>query len=331
MTAVTQRRTSGGVVLALLAAGGFGTSGSFASALVDAGWTPGAVVTARTALAALALTVPALVQLRRRWPDLRAWGTPAAWRAGRTVLLYGLVAIAACQLAFFSAVQRIDVGIALLLEYLGVVLVVLWVWVRHGQRPRGLTVVGGVASLVGLVLVLDLTGAALDPIGVLWGLGAAVGLALFYLLSARSEDALPPLVMAWGGMIAATLGLLLAEAVGALPVRFVLTEVSLAGHLVSWLVPVLGLSVLAGAIAYVAGIGAARSLGARTSSFLGLTEVLFAILFAWLLLGQLPVGIQLLGGAVILAGVTLVRIDELRVPIVRAARSPAPSARALSR
>jgi len=40
--------------------------------------------------------------------------------------------------------------------------------------------------------------------------------------------------------------------------------------------------------------------------------VLFAILFAWLLLGQLPSPVQFLGGAFILAGVTLVRVDELR-------------------
>ena len=62
----------------------------------------------------------------------------------------------------------------------------------------------------------------------------------------------------------------------------------------SWLVPVLGLSVVAAAIAYVVGIGAARMLGAKLASFVGLTEVLFAVLFAWLLLGQLPTVIQLL-------------------------------------
>jgi drug/metabolite transporter (DMT)-like permease len=49
------------------------------------------------------------------------------------------------------------------------------------------------------------------------------------------------------------------------------------------------------------------------SSFIGLTEVLFAVLFAWVLLAELPTAMQLVGGLLILAGVTLVRIDELRV------------------
>jgi drug/metabolite transporter (DMT)-like permease len=57
---------------------------------------------------------------------------------------------------------------------------------------------------------------------------------------------------------------------------------------------------------------AARALGSKLASFVGLTEVLFAVLFAWLLLGQLPTVVQLLGGALIVAGVAMVRIDELR-------------------
>ena len=74
----------------------------------------------------------------------------------------------------------------------------------------------------------------------------------------------------------------------------------------------LGLSLLAAVIAYVAGIGAARRLGAKLASFIGMAEVLFAIAFAWLLLGQLPSVVQFLGGAFILAGVALVRSDELK-------------------
>ncbi|HEY0717548.1 MAG TPA: EamA family transporter, partial [Streptosporangiaceae bacterium] len=67
---------------------------------------------------------------------------------------------------------------------------------------------------------------------------------------------------------------------------------------------------------YVAGIGAARRLGAKLASFIGMTEVLFAIAFAWLALGQLPTSIQFAGGLFILAGITLVRAGE-RAPVPR--------------
>jgi drug/metabolite transporter (DMT)-like permease len=88
--------------------------------------------------------------------------------------------------------------------------------------------------------------------------------------------------------------------------------VRLAGTTVPWWVPVIGLSVIAAALAYAVGIVAARMLGATLASFVGLSEVLFAVLFAWLLLNQLPRGVQLVGGVLIVAGVALVRVDELR-------------------
>ena len=78
----------------------------------------------------------------------------------------------------------------------------------------------------------------------------------------------------------------------------------------NWLVPLLGLSVVAAAVAYAAGINAARLLGARLASFVGLTEVLFAVLFAWLLLGELPHASQLIGGVLIVAGIGLVKLSE---------------------
>ena len=87
-------------------------------------------------------------------------------------------------------------------------------------------------------------------------------------------------------------------------------DVVLAGHHTSWLVPVLGLSLVAAAIAYAAGIAAARMLGAKLASFVGLTEVLFGVLFAWLALSQQPSLVQLLGGLAVLAGIALVRADE---------------------
>ena len=296
-----------GLGLALLSAATFGTSGTFASALIGGGWSPGAAVLARIAMAALILTPPALIRLRGRWAVLR--------RGAGRVAAYGLFAVAAPQLCYFNAVARIPVGVALLLEYLGVVLVVGWLWLRHGQRPRRLTIVGGAVAIAGLAMVLNLSGPArLSPAGVIWALLAAAGLATFFVLSAGGEkEPLPPLVMAWAGMCAGAAALAVAAWTGALPMAAGTGDVRVAGHQVSWIAPLLGLSLVASVISYLAGIGAARRLGAKLASFVGMAEVLFAILFAWLLLGQLPSAVQFLGGAFILAGVAMVRLDELRL------------------
>jgi len=302
---IQQRAAAAGLGLALLSAATFGTSGSFARSLTDAGWSSGAAVAARISVAALILAVPAVVSMRGRWHVLR--------RNVGMVAIYGLVAVAGCQVFFFNAVQHLSIGVALLLEYLGTVLVVGWMWLRHGHRPPRLTVAGSVVALVGLAFVIDVTGGSrLDWVGVLWGLGAAVGLATYFVLSAKGDGDLPPVAMASAGMSIGAVALFSLGALGALPMHASFGTVGFAGHRAHWLVPVIGLSLVAAAIAYVAGIAAARILGPKLASFVGLTEVLFAMLVAWLLLAELPTGVQLAGGVLIVAGVALVRVDDLR-------------------
>ena len=79
---------------------------------------------------------------------------------------------------------------------------------------------------------------------------------------------------------------------------------------VAWWLPMLLLGVVTAALAYVTGIAATRRLGSRLASFVALTEVLAAVLWAWVLLGELPRSVQLLGGVLILAGVVRERSAE---------------------
>jgi drug/metabolite transporter (DMT)-like permease len=305
-----------GLSLALLSAATFGTSGVFARSLLDAGWTAGSAVTARVAVAALVLAIPALIAMRGRWHVAR--------RSLGTIALYGAYSVAGTQVAYFYAVQHLPVSVALLLEYSGILVVVLWMWARHGQRPARLTVAGAAVALIGLVLVLNLAGGGeIDLIGVMWGMIAAVGLATYFVLSARVDPELPSIALASGGMAVGAVALALAGLVGLMPTGATFGDVPFAGHAVSWLVPVLGLSVVAAVVAYVAGIGAARLLGASLSSFVGLTEVLFAVLFAWLWLSELPTWVQAAGGVLIIAGIVLVRLGMDRQ--AGAAPEPAPA------
>ncbi|OJF15011.1 EamA family transporter [Couchioplanes caeruleus] len=303
------RRSAGvGFGLALLSAATFGTSGTFARSLIDAGWSADAAVAARVGAAAVILLVPALFALRGRWQ--------VAGRSLGDIGLFGLLAVGGAQVGFFNAVRYLPVGVALLLEYSGIVLVVLWMWARHGERPRGLTVAGAAAAVAGLALVLDLAGggAEVDPVGVLWGMVAAVGLAAYFVLSARVDPRLPSIALACGGMASGAIILLVLGAVGAMPMRATFGTVVLGGHVMSWIVPVAGLVLVAAVVAYVAGIAAARVLGAALASFAGLTEVLFAVVIAWLVLGELPSVAQGVGGTFIIAGIALVRLDQLRHP-----------------
>ncbi len=306
---MSPRSTGTGIALALLSAATFATSGPFAKSLLETGWTPGAVVFLRIAGAALLLAVPTARALSGRWHLLR--------RSWRQVLAYGMAAVALPQLAFFYAVQHLSVGVALLLEYLALVMVVAWQCVAARRLPRTPTVVGIVLAVLGLLLVLDLLPVAggghvrVDGIGVLWGLLAAVGLTSYFLLSGHSDEAsLPPLALAGGGLMVGGVTFALLGYAGLLPMTFPTDDVSLAGFQVPWWLAVVELAVFAAATAYVTGIAATRMLGAKLASFVGLSEVMFAVLFAWVLLGELPRPVQLVGGLVLLAGVVAVRSEN---------------------
>lgn len=295
-------RTLGGFGLAVASAASFGMAGALARGLLDAGWSAGAAVTVRVLGAALVLLVPALVALRGRWGLLA--------RHTRLVTAYGLAAVALTQLAYFNAVRHMSVGVALLIEYTAPVAVVAWLWLRRGERPHRLTLIGGVLAGLGLLLVLDVvTGAAVSAVGTGWALLAMVGAATYFVLSADDNE-LPPLVLATAGLLVGGLGLLLAGLVGVVPMATSTSPVTYDGTTVGWWVPLVALALVTAAIAYVAGIAAARLLGSRVASFTALSEVLFALLFAWLLLAELPRALQLVGGVLVVVGVVVVRLGE---------------------
>jgi drug/metabolite transporter (DMT)-like permease len=321
MSTVTDDRSVAGVrlglPLAVAAAFSFGMSGAWARGLIDAGWSPGAAVTVRVWVAALVLLIPAVLSLRGRWGALRK-------NAGM-VAAYGLLAVAATQLCYFQAVAVMDVGIALLIEYTAPIAVILWLWLRRGERPSRRSVIGAVIAFVGLVLMLDIvTGAEVNVPGILWALAAMVGAASYFLLSARADTGLPPIALAGGGLLLGAVGLSVAGAVGILPLAWTTDDITYRFGTVPWFVPVLAIGLIATALAYLLGIASTRMLGSRLASFVALSEVVAALLFGWLLLGQLPDLLQALGGALVLVGVVIVKLGE---PAPARADGASPSAR----
>lgn len=295
-----------GIVIMLVSAAAFAMSGPFVKPLLAVGWSPGSATMLRTAGAAVILFVPALLALRGRWSVLR--------RRGGLIAAYGVVAVVGTQLGYFSAIEYLPVGVALLIEYLAPVILVLVGWVISRRHPGALTLAGSGLAIIGLVLVLDLAGASTPDLrGVAWAAGAAISLCGYYVLSARSGSDLPPVVLAGGGMVVATGALGILGATGLVPLRASTADVVLLGNQTSWLVPALvivGISTVAG---YLLGIAGSARVGSRLASFLGLTEVLFAVITAWLLLGDVPGPVQIGGGALILLGVVLVKAQPTRL------------------
>lgn len=307
-------RLAAGLLLAVVSATTFGMSGALARGLLDTGWSPGAVVLVRIGLAALVVAPFGAVSLRGRWGLLR--------RNAGLITTYGVLAVAGAQFCYFSAVSHMQVGPALLIEYTAPAGVVVWLWLRHGQRPGAVTLVGAGLAALGLVLVLDLlSGADLSTAGVLWALAAMVGAASYFLMSADESNGLPPIALAAGGLVVGTVVLGLLGALGVLPMHASTAATAYAGRAFAWWVPLVVLGVVTAAVSYTTGIAAGRRLGSRLASFVALLEVVAGVLFAWLLLDELPRTVQLLGGLLILAGVVAVKLGERDV--VRVEPTPA--------
>src|SRR5689334_1486477 len=256
MGTFTPDRTTRGLLWAIASAASFGLSGSLARGLMDAGWSSAAAVVVRLLVGAAVLVPLALRHLRGRWGLLR--------RHLGLVTAYGLVAVAGCQLAYFNAVAHMQVGVALLIEYTAPVPVVLWMWLRHGQRPGALTALGALIGVAGLVLVLDVvSGVQISAVGVLWALGAMAGAATYFVLSssAGGDDGLPGTVLAAAGLVVGSVVLAVAGLLGVVPLAVSTDPVEFAAVTVAWWLPLLTLGVVTAAIAYVTGIAAVRALG----------------------------------------------------------------------
>lgn len=285
-----------GLGFALVSAFAFAGSGPFAKALIGAGFSPLHAAWLRMAGAAVVLVplvlllrgTASLTVVRRHWPQL---------------VLYGVSAIAICQTLYFVAASRLPVGVAVLLEFTGPVLVVGWLrFVRGAHVPRS-AVTGVAIALLGLACVVEVwSGLRLDLVGLLAGLGAAACNASYFLLLDRMTGSVEPLVMTSAGMV-----------VGALVLTVFATPWSAPWHVFGeslavgdrsapawtfavWLVAISTL------VAYLAGAAAVQRLSAAIGGAVAYLEVVGASVFAWLLLNEALTAAQIVGGSIVVVG-----------------------------
>src|SRR6478735_6679513 len=114
------------------------SSGPVVKPLLDEGWSLGAALLIRMGISGLLLSPALIVAIVRERSFLR--------RHGMLILGFGLTAVAGCQLLFFSAMQRMPVAIALLIQYLAPVLLVGLAWVRTRRAPSRLALVGSAVA-----------------------------------------------------------------------------------------------------------------------------------------------------------------------------------------
>ena len=331
MDQAVRTRTTG-LLFAVVSSVAFGASGPFGKALINAGVSPLQATWLRVAGAALVL-VPLVLLLRG----------PAAVRALRPHLpalaLYGLTGMAGCQALYFVAASRLPVGIAILLEFTGPVLVLVWLRLVRRAPVHRTAALGVAVAVVGLALVVQVWhGLRLDALGLAAGLGAAACQAAYFLIIDRFTGEVDPLAMSAAGTVAGTAVLSLLAAPWTLPFHLLGTAVPVGGHtapgwtLAAWII------LVSTVLAYITGVAGVQRLSAQVAGAICYTEAVAAILIAWAVLGERLTLVQAVGGAVVLAGAYIAQRavidpaatapDEGPVPDGSAADGPAPDGRA---
>lgn len=282
----------------------FGTNASVSKVVLTAGIEPARLAALRCTGAALGV----LVVLGVTRPDrLRV-----ARRDLPALALLGLTGAAFIQWFYFVAIDRLPVGVALLLEFTGPLLIALFsrVVLRHAVHRHVWLALG--LTLGGLALVAQVWhDVGLDPIGVAAGFGSAACLATFYLLGKHALQRHDPMTLSFWTFIFASLFWAVAQPWWSFDPSALTARTSLLGALGGVQLPVwvaLGWVVVLGTLApYALEVAALRHLPATTTGVVGMIEPVIAAAVAWLWLDQVLNGVQVAGGVLVLLGVGLVQ------------------------
>ncbi|MFE2600494.1 DMT family transporter [Streptomyces sp. NPDC059396] len=283
-----------GLGIALVSAFAFGGSGVAAKPLIEAGLDPLHVVWLR-------VTGAALVMLPLAWRHRSLLRRRPALLAG-----FGLFAVAGVQAFYFASISRIPVGVALLIEYFGPALVLLWVRFVQRRHVTRAAAVGVVLAVGGLACVVEVwSGLSFDPVGVLLGLGAACCQAFYFILADQGSggaDAPDPLgVIAYGLLVGAVVLTVIARPWG-MDWSLLGGSADMGGTdvpaalLLGWVV------LIATVLAYVTGVVSVRRLSPQVAGVVAFLEAVVATVLAWVLLREHLSTPQIIGGAVVLAG-----------------------------
>jgi drug/metabolite transporter (DMT)-like permease len=300
----TARKPALGFGLVGLGASLFIINAGVSRVVLRSGVSPAELTTVR-------ITGTALVLLAAAAAFRRTALRPPSGRLGLLVLLHGLVGVAALQWTYFVAIDRLPIGLALLLEYQAPLIVALWAHFVQHERLRQQVWVGLGLAMVGLAAAIGLFqgGIAFDGIGILAGLGAAVCFATYFLVGEAGVASLDPLrVILWAFLVAAV-AMNVTSPIWAFPRQVLDDHVSLLGRLSEVTVPLallLGWVVLLGTLVpFGVEILALRHLRAPTVTMVAMLEPIGVTALGWVWFEESLGAVAAVGCLLVVAGIVI--------------------------
>ena len=225
------------------------------------------------------------------------------------LIIYGVVGYAMVQLGYFIGIsQGVPLSLVLIIEFTAPIWIVLWIkFARKGKVAKDMW--SAIAlSLFGLVLVAKVwEGFAFDLIGTLGAFGAAIALAVYFLMSeTQAKKRSAQAMIVWGlGVTGIFWSIFLP--LWDFPVQIFSADINLQGRFLDYSAPgwlLIAYVIIFGTmVPYLFVVNGIRRLSASTSSVIGMLEPVIAGVFAWIWLSQSWSAIQLAGGAIVLIGI----------------------------
>ena len=296
----TDDRTRLGYVMVATAATLFAINGSVMKVTLGSALTPVELVQIRQTCAAV-LFLAFLVVI-----------APGRLRVGFRELLvlvaFGLLCIALQQWLYLVAIENVPIGVALLIVFTAPVFVALFARFVYREQIRRRVWLALVLCVTGLALVVEIwAGVAFSTVGVTAAFGSALILTAYYLIAEHERKHRDAASLTFYGFLFAALLWAVVQPLWDFPWDVLDDRVSLQGNLSDYSAPIwllVGFIVLIGTmVTFSLLVGSLRHISATRASIVATLEPVVATVIAWAWLGETFGATQLVGGAIVIAGI----------------------------
>ena len=284
-----------GYALAASAATMWALNGSLSRLLLDDGVSALRLAELRGVLSfvmlatALAIAGPRLLRIRRQDVPRLAF--------------LGVVGLAGVHATYFFSISRLDVGVALVIQYLGPLILLLWLRLVHRRQLQRSLWGAAVLSVIGCFLVVQAWNpGAIDGLGLLAAFGAAITFAIYLYSSEQAGHRYEPVTtLVWGFGFASLFWLIVQP-----PWSFPFAEFTSAEHIALGL----GVAIIGTLLPFVCIVAALRHVPASRAAVVATLEPVLAAIIAWPVLGQDLDVAQIAGGLIVVGAVVWVQIQR---------------------
>jgi drug/metabolite transporter (DMT)-like permease len=301
--AESERHPRLGYAMALTAAALWAVNGVVSKVIIESGDVPSQRLTEVRTTGAFVLLFAALALAR-----------PASLRVRRAELpvlvVFGVLGLAFVQWFYFEAISRLDIGVALLIQYIAPVLVALWARFAYHEPVRRRIWAALALSVLGIALLVQLwEGLTLDGLGVAAALGSAVTFAVYVLSAERAVTRRDPVSLVCYGFLLASVFWAFVQPLHSFPFELVDETVSLLGRLEDVSLPVwllmIWMVVLGTIVPFALLAASLRHIPASRAAITAMFEPVAATIFAYAWLGESLTAAQLIGAFVVLSAIIL--------------------------